>query len=334
MQRASLRRALGALLILSISGPGGRAFLGNASPGTDDVAVMEASGQAAPARQPGGALRVELGGAELPRNYRPVPGGAVLLLDAAHHQVVEVEGGKVTAARTLRGGDFDPSRAELVDVLPGAPGELMVLDAGAGTIWIVEEDGNVRDRFGIFVHPTRFEVSPRGDLAIRDPGVDGVVIFESEGDGQAILRKGPGLTPFATTRGTTLALDLPEDESAAILYSDAQDPERSLRFWIAPAPGLRLLDAWVVGEHDDIVSVLVQSYRGGSAEPEVLEVVQLDLALPPDEPPRRIPVTLPGGDCMDCGPAFRVGPDGALWMRDQSHDAYRLFALDTIGGLR
>lgn len=263
-----------------------------------------------------------------PAGFLPRPDGSVVLLDDAAKGLRIARGAEVSAARPLRGRGFDPEVAHLIDLAPGDEGNLLVLDAGARTLWVVRPSGRIEARLGLFQAPTAVGRGADGRIYVADAAAGGVKVFD--GTKMVGVRRSAGRTfPFATARGGVPSVEVASNREAVRVRT--QGPEGSVDLGaVEPRVGRQVMDARVVGAQRDEVLVEVLSYDPGDSAPRDTSL----WSLRPGVEPRRLQAETVNNMCWDCGPDYRVGPGGAPWTYALGGGSYRVFELVRAGGAR
>lgn len=281
---------------------------------------------------PGGVAAPELCASRRgspPRAFLPLEDGSVLLLDGEQVRLTRLRGEQVLSEAPLRGADFDPGECDLVDLALDGQGRVLVLDALTGSVWVAGLDGRIEGRFGLFVAPMRLARGADGAVYVQDPGNASVTSFRG-GQVRASYPSRLAMAPHGTAAGEVPFVRHGRSQrrtQVGLLASlgGGKLEARALGV-VEPREGQRILDTRILGSHGDHLLVEVASYPGGDAgEPTAVDVWVLATgAGGTSAAPRRVPVPVLRNHCWDCGPDFRVGPDGALWFYRLDQDVYRV----------
>lgn len=272
---------------------------------------------------PGGGVDLEP-----PRAFAPLADGTVLLLTPPPYHLVHMDGERRLVSVPLRGPDFDPVAAGLV-AMAVTGSRVLLLDQAGGTLWVAGTDGRVTGRSGLFLAPVDLGVGVGGQVGVRDPGSQSVVVLGPD-LGDPAARSGEGLAPFPADAGSLPFLRVRRDERAALLGlvpARGEEP-RAERLAVLEAPRDQVIfDARVIGARPGEVLVVLQT--GGPEDPRPREVhlhrvtttgeargAVETRALPPNS-----------NHCLDCGPTYRAGPDGEVWMYQLEHGEYRVLRI-------
>lgn len=280
-----------------------------------------------------GQVRAFVPRAPYPRAFHPLADGTVLLLFGEEGRVLHVDGVRQLAELQLGGGAFDPTRAELVDVLPGPEGGVIVLDRTAGTLWGADRAGKVSTRLGLFVSPTAAVVGADGMLHVRDPGNDSVVTV-NPGTGMVSSRRGEGLTPHATVDGRLVFLRHGPHQrtvTLGLVPHQGNRPKAKLLTRLEAPEGMKVLDTRVLGVRGEALFVVMRLYRDHDERPRRTDVVRVEVRDGEAGAITRETVPTPVTYCLDCGPAYVLGDDGALWSYTQGREGYRVLRHDPGG---
>jgi hypothetical protein len=280
---------------------------------------------------PGAELRGVRPADPPPRAFLPLEDGSVLLLEAGAARLTRVRGREVLAEMPLVGAQFDPDETDLVDLALDGRGRILILDALAGSVWVADQEGQVQGRFGLFVAPMRLALGADGAVYVADPGNASVTSFRA-GAVRASFPSGLALAPFGTSSGEVPFLRHGRSQQrtqVGLLASRGRQLEARALGMVEPRPGMHILDTRVVGSHGDRLLVAVASApEPDAAIPAALEVWLMPTRPGDEEPARRFPAPPLVNPCWDCGPDYRVGPDGALWYYALEQDSYRVYRLE------
>jgi hypothetical protein len=286
-----------------------------------------------------------MGGGTLAVVRRPVPPAAfavmpdesVLLLDGATPELLRVRAEGPPAVHRIRGGEFDPQLARLVDMDVLPDNRVLLLDAGVGTIWVASTQGEVYGRAGLFHTPTRLGRAPGGMVSVWDPGVGSVTLFTSQLQPVAHL-EGQGLTPHAAPDGR-LARIQPDAEGLAVtLQAPRPGGQRAAReaparvlARIPAAPGREVVDAQVLGSAGGQLMLHVLSAAAGTGLPDAGAVVSLsalDGAVRASLPVPR----LESKDCLGCSRGLWLARDGRVAIHQAAAGVHRFAWIDGAEG--
>ncbi len=262
--------------------------------------------------------------------FRPLRDGSVMILDASVPRLIELEGDVVRRELVLGGGAFDPGEARLVDFEPLADGGFALLDTNVGTLWIATFSGRIEARHGLFVAATQVARGADGNLYVEDPGNQSVVGFTPD-FARIWSRRGSGHSPHATRDGALPFVRIRGgNASTGLIPSRGEGARPSLLGRITTPEGEEILGAEVLGQARDRVMVLVDSRRRSDERPRrtMLWALPISGGIASS---RRVPT--PFTYCADCGPSYRLGPDGALWGFAWNQAGYQVLRFEAQGGI-
>ena len=277
-----------------------------------------------------------MGGGTLAVVHRPVPPAAfavladesVLLLDGGAPELLRVRKDGAPEVHRIRGGQFDPRQARLVDMDVLPDNRVLLLDAGVGTLWVASTSGEVRGRAGLFHTPTRIGRAPGGMVSVWDPGVGSVTLFTSQLSPVAHL-EGQGLTPHAAPDGRLARIEPGAQGLAVTLQAprpggqleSRESPSRVLAN-VPAGPGREVVDAQVLGSAGGQIMLHVLSAASGTGVPDsgaLVALSALDGAVRASRPVPR----LESGDCLGCSRGLWLARDGRVAIHQAAAGVHR-----------
>lgn len=270
---------------------------------------------APPVSRPASPVRVaELEVLDVPSNYLPLKDGRVVLLDNVGKRLKVVRDGAVVGDVALTGEGFRADATNLVDLAEAPEGGLLVLDSLGGTVWRVGLDGRVSGHFGLFVGATRIAVGADGRVYVRDPVNTCVTGFE----GGAAVTSFPSplpTAPFASRDGRVPYVRRGESGKRTrvglLRHRPRKDAAPEVLQTLTPRAGLELYATTLVGVRGDHLYASAASWDPDrDQDPRAVDLWVLSTR---GGPTRRVRVPRLRNHCWDCGPEFRLGPEGDLW---------------------
>lgn len=306
--------------------------------------AVAGAGQAAepPAAPP--TLLAQATLASPPAAFVALPDGSMLLLDGLGDRLLRVTSEGAVEPRPLAGAGFDPAEAHLVDMDLSPAGEVLLLDESGGTLWRARPDGRVLGRFGLFVNPVELGRGPAGMVAVWDPGVGSVTLFDRELEPVAHL-EGEALSPQATPDGRLPVLEpLVEGRGLRILSrlpapggspADAGSggaPQLVAELHLDPSE--QFVDAQVLGSFQGALLLHVLTLPRGAPERALSWLVTVGTGAGGAPHVERAALAVPENWCLDCGPTLRLSRDGRVLAYDLQGEQYRVLQLAAAGGAR
>lgn len=258
-----------------------------------------------------------------PATFLPLGGGRVALLDNDEKRVTLWRDRAEEASLPIRGGGFDPAKSTLVDLVAAPDGGFLVLDSQVGTVWQVDETGEVVGRFGLFVGAVSMARGADGRVYVRDGANACVTAFEG-GKAVGSFPSDRATAPYGTADHRVPYLETKPGKPGAALgllrFKGREALEATAVGRVMARGKLKLLFEEVVGVRGDDLYVIAASHLPGRDQGP--RVVDLWVLGPGGEVRRRQRVPRLLNHCWDCGPQYRIGPDGALWFfhLEYSHD--------------
>lgn len=320
-------RNLRPLLILALAASAGASVfeaVDEHAHGPDETPVLE-----------GAELAVLLRRDVPPAAFLPLADGRVVLLDAQARRLQVVHGATVESDVPVRGEGFDPLAAHLIDLAPAGADAVWVLDRGQGSLWKVGLDGRVRGRMGVFLGAAAVARGADGRVYVQDAANGSVTAFDEGGYAASYLGERVGEV-FATPAGELPYLrhgqSLERTQVALLAARGQEDATARPLSVVTPRAGLRLLDTVVLGSRGDELYLSVASFDPDQDHgPRAIDLWRVPL----DGGPARVqPLPVTSNHCWDCGPAYRVAPDGAVWAFQTSRREYRLYRISMEGSSR
>lgn len=245
-----------------------------------------------------------------PLGFRPAPNQKALLLLDRGKTLGQLSASKGLTRRTIRGGKFQPSEVAAVDFAYRGR-RLAILDHGAGTLWLGGTDGTIERRLGLFPSPLRVESAGDQLWVVQDSEIGGVARVDSKRDRVEWFRGldlVPGLVP---DRGILWLRRLEGQRGAMVGVRSFDDTPMVTNLATLHAPeGEFLLHAEFAGIYGDLAYFFQVFQVQDDPRPHRAEItgVRLD-----GSGVQAQPVPIPTATCPDCGPPYRIGPDGVPW---------------------
>ncbi len=265
-----------------------------------------------------------------PAAFAPHPDGSVLLLKARPPRLVRMRGEKILSNVPLRGPQFDPEQTALIDLVAHGSQKVLVLDQASGSFWEAGLDGKVSGRHGLFLAPTSIRNGPRGQVVVSDPGNRSVVVFDSNLKPLS-SRKGLGITPGLTSDNEIPFFKVRPDASAAIvglLSSQGAKPvpQKLATLW-APK-GKILLSTQLLGVPKNEIVFLNYAGSPDVPQPEIVQLVRIATTGPERGRVRTSPLPATANRCLECGPTYKLGPQGKVWMYVVTLNSYTVLQMN------
>lgn len=270
-----------------------------------------------------------------PAAFLPLADGRVVLLDAQARRLQVVSGATIEQDVPIRGEGFDPLAAHLIDLAPAGDDEVWVLDSGQGSLWRVGLNGRVRARMGVFVGATSVARGADGRLYVQDAANGSATAFEGGAYSASFLGERLGEV-FGTRSGELPYLrhgQSMERTQVVLLHSEGrEDASARALAVVTPREGLKLLETKVLGVRRDQLYLSVASFDPETDHrPRFVDLWRVPVGA---GMVRRQPLPSLTNHCWDCGPTYRVGPEGAVWMFQVTGEQYRLYRLEVEGSAR
>ena len=284
---------------------------------------------------PGADLKVLLRRDVAPAAFLPLADGRVVLLDAHARRLQVVADATVKSDSPIRGEGFEPLAAHLIDLAPAGPDEVWVLDRGQGSLWRVGLNGKVRARMGVFLGATAVARGADGRIYVQDAANGSATAFEGGAYSASFL--GERLGEVHGTRSGELPYlrHGSSMERTQVVLLDAQGQEdaaaRALAV-VSPREGLDILDTKVLGINGSELYLSVASLDSATDHgPRFVDLWRVPVGA---GMVRRQELPTLMNHCWDCGPTYRVGPDGAVWVVQVAGEQYRLYRIQVEGSSR
>lgn len=263
---------------------------------------------------------------EPPRAFAPLADGSVALL-WNHPPRLQIQQGETQKALVeLAGGDFRPDGAAPIDLLPFGKEHFLILDQAAGTLWKARRNGTIEGRTGLFLGPQALGRGADGTILVDDPGNQAVAVFSPDLS-QETTRKGRQIYAAASAQGSLPFLRDRKDQRAVLVGqvpAKGANPEpQRLAVLEAPA-GQVVLDSEVIGWTGEDLFVAVRSAQEDDQWPRATTIWQVQAGGAPRS--QQVPTTT--NYCTDCGPEFRLGPEGKLWRMVLARGEYWILELE------
>lgn len=271
-----------------------------------------------------------------PAAFLPRPDGSVVLLDAHARRLQVVRSATVLSDAPIRGEGFDPLAADLVDLAPAGDAEVWVLDRGQGCLWRVGLNGTIEARVGLFVGATAVARGADGRIYVQDAANGSVTAFDDGAYSASFL--GDRLGEVHGTRSGELPYlrhgRSMERTQVVLLHAEGNNEDATARALavVTPREGLKLLETKVLGVHGRELYLSVASFDPATDHgPRAVDLWRVPVGTGMVQR-NELPILL--NHCWDCGPTFRVGPDGAVWAVQVTGEQYRLYRVSVAGGVR